>query len=184
MTTGLLDRPARAHFALAALLAFASTAGAQDRLKTMPGYDRYQRMAPQIQTALGGRGGGGRGGAPATWSDDGKTIDFMQAGKAVRYEVATKRIVDQPPAAQQQAGGGRGRGGGGGPARGRQFESALSPDGRLRAIYRDRNIWVGDSSGANAVQITSDGSVPGRIKYGTASWVYGEELGQSTAMWW
>ena len=26
--------------------------------------------------------------------------------------------------------------------------------------------------------------MPGRIKYGTASWVYGEELGQRTAMWW
>ena len=24
----------------------------------------------------------------------------------------------------------------------------------------------------------------GRVKYGTASWVYGEELGQRTAMWW
>jgi dipeptidyl-peptidase-4 len=45
-------------------------------------------------------------------------------------------------------------------------------------------VWIGDSTGAGAVQITTDGSVQGRIKYGTASWVYGEELSQRTAMWW
>ncbi|HTE47411.1 MAG TPA: DPP IV N-terminal domain-containing protein, partial [Gemmatimonadaceae bacterium] len=41
-----------------------------------------------------------------------------------------------------------------------------------------------DSTGAGAVQITTDGSTQSRIKYGTASWVYGEELSQRTAMWW
>jgi dipeptidyl-peptidase-4 len=34
------------------------------------------------------------------------------------------------------------------------------------------------------VAITTDGSAERRIKYGTASWVYGEELDQVTAMWW
>ena len=32
--------------------------------------------------------------------------------------------------------------------------------------------------------ITTDGSEKDRIKYGTASWVYGEELDQTTAIWW
>ena len=32
--------------------------------------------------------------------------------------------------------------------------------------------------------MTTDGSEKDRIKYGTASWVYGEELSQTTAMWW
>ncbi len=32
--------------------------------------------------------------------------------------------------------------------------------------------------------VTTDGSEKDRIKYGTASWVYGEELSQTTAMWW
>ena len=36
---------------------------------------------------------------------------------------------------------------------------------------------------AKAKRITEDGG-EGRIKYGTASWVYGEELDQTTAMWW
>ncbi len=34
------------------------------------------------------------------------------------------------------------------------------------------------------MQITTDGSEKTRVKYGTASWVYGEELSQRTAMWW
>src|SRR5439155_3825746 len=59
-----------------------------------------------------------------------------------------------------------------------------SPDGSKKAIYRDRNVWIADTSGANEDAVTTDGSVSGRIKYGTASWVYGEELSQRTAMWW
>jgi len=51
-------------------------------------------------------------------------------------------------------------------------------------FYRDRNLWLSDSAGRNEVAITTDGSEKARIKNGTASWVYGEELGQRTAMWW
>jgi hypothetical protein len=65
-----------------------------------------------------------------------------------------------------------------------RFAGAVAPAGNHRAVYRDRNIWIGDSTGASAVQITTEGSVQSRIKFGTASWVYGEELGQRTAMWW
>jgi dipeptidyl-peptidase-4 len=45
-------------------------------------------------------------------------------------------------------------------------------------------LWISDLSGANESAITSDGSDRDRIKYGTASWVYGEELAQTSAMWW
>jgi len=166
----------------------AARAGAQDRLKTMPGYERYQQMLSQIQGSVGGGGGfGGRGfGSGVVWSDDGKTVDFTKDGKRMRYDMAARRVVEAPPAtAVVPTGGGRGRGGGGGaPARGRQFESAVSPTGKLMAVYKDRNIWLSDTSGANAIQLTSDGSVATRVKYGTASWVYGEELSQRTAMWW
>src|SRR5205809_473585 len=34
------------------------------------------------------------------------------------------------------------------------------------------------------VAVTTDGGTASRVKYGTASWVYGEELSQRTAMWW
>jgi len=70
------------------------------------------------------------------------------------------------------------------PLRGRQFTSAVSPDGKQKAFHRDRNLWLGDTNGANAFAVTTDGSAQTRVKSGTASWVYGEELFQKTAMWW
>jgi dipeptidyl-peptidase-4 len=39
-------------------------------------------------------------------------------------------------------------------------------------------------NGGEPVPITTDGSEAQRIKDGTASWGYGEELRQTTAMWW
>ena len=119
-----------------------------------------------------------------TWSPDGKSFDFDSGGKRYRFDVATKKISATAAEARTQRRPGRTWGGGGQPARGRQFDFAVAPAGNHRAIYKDRNVWVGDSTGANAVQITTDGSARARIKYGTASWVYGEELAQRTAMWW
>ena len=60
----------------------------------------------------------------------------------------------------------------------------MSPDGRLKAYYKDRNVWISGADERDARAITTDGSASGRIKYGSASWVYGEELSQRTAMWW
>jgi dipeptidyl-peptidase-4 len=175
---GFSSRRAAAAF----LLVGAVGANAQDRLKSMPGYDQYVKMAPQIAQAVPGRGFGG--GSRVTWSADGKSVDFTNAGKLLRYDFASKKVGEVPETPQQQPGAGRGRAGGAAPARGRQFEYAIAPMGNHRAIYRDRNVWLGDSTGANAVQITTEGSEKSRIKYGTASWVYGEELSQRTAMWW
>src|SRR5690606_31041905 len=81
-------------------------------------------------------------------------------------------------------GGGQGFGRMGGVARGRQATMAMSPDSSRRAFYRDRNLWVSNADSSNERQITTDGSAEKRVKYGTASWVYGEELRQTTAMWW
>jgi dipeptidyl-peptidase 4 len=69
-------------------------------------------------------------------------------------------------------------------ARGRQADCAVSPDRKLKAFYRDRNLWLANFDGSNERALTTDGSERTRIKYGTASWVYGEELGQTTAIWW
>ncbi len=168
------------------LVSVAPRATAQDRLKSMPGYEQYQRMAPLISTVLGGGGGRGFGArAGVTWSADSKTVEFESGGRRVRYDVSTQKIVDVPETSVPAGRRGMGRGGvAGNPERGRQFEVAVAPAGNHRAIYKDRNIWVGDSTGASAVQITTDGSAQTRVKYGTASWVYGEELSQRTAMWW
>ena len=151
----------------------------------MPGYEQYQRMAPLIQSAIASTGRGFGRGAAFTWSSDSRTVDFDSAGKRYRFNVGTKKIAEATSSALPGQGGGRGRGGfGGQPERGRQFASAVAPAGNHLAIYRDRNVWIGDSTGAGAIQVTMDGSAQSRVKYGTASWVYGEELSQRTAMWW
>ena len=174
----------RSSAALLFGLALVHVAQAQDRLRTMPGYERYQRMAPLIQSALGSGGRGFGRGSTVSWSNDSKTVEFDSAGKRMRFDVGTKKLAEATTP-WTPAQGGRGRGGiGGAPERGRQYTSAIAPVGNHMAIYRDRNIWIGDSTGAGAIQITTDGSAPSRVKYGTASWVYGEELSQRTAMWW
>jgi len=69
-------------------------------------------------------------------------------------------------------------------ARGRQLDCVESPDRKMKAFYRARNLWVAHFDGSNEKQVTKDGSEKTRIKYGTGSWVYGEELAQTTAIWW
>ena len=158
-----------------------TTPSAQDRLKTMPGYDRYQRISAQVTGAV--RSGAING----TWSPDSRTFEYALDGKRYSFDVAA-RIATVSGDAPDVAGAGRGarggRGGAGGVERGRQAASAESPDGARKAFYRDRNLWISDASGGTESAITTDGSEQDRIKYGTASWVYGEELGQTTAMWW
>ncbi|MEX2272381.1 MAG: DPP IV N-terminal domain-containing protein [Vicinamibacterales bacterium] len=193
-------RSASLGLLLGALAAIPLTA--QDRLKTYPGYDRYSKLAPQLRDAV-------RAGALQVSWKDAKTFEYTWDGKVHVYDAGTRTatVVGDPPAAQTGRGGRGGR-----PERGRQFDSAESPDKTRRAFYRDRNLWIGDlpagggatsRSGAqgpprgeepggvqgsppqiNERQVTTDGSEKDRIKYGTASWVYGEELGQVTAMWW
>lgn len=156
--------------ALAALVAPAMHA--QSRLPEMPGYDQWRRVAPQINGAMQS------GALTVTWADDGRSFEYTRDGRRFRYDVARRAATDlgAPPARTGQ--------GPAGPGRGRQFDSALSPDSSKKAFYRDRNLWLSDADGRNERQLTTDGSVDRRIKNGSASWVYGEELGQNTAMWW
>ena len=116
-----------------------------------------------------------------TWTDA-KTFEYARDGKRYRYDVLTKSAAEIASSADQTTAGRGGRGGG--PARGRQVDSSVSPDGKLKASYHDRNLWLSDPAGGGETAITTDGGDKARIKYGTASWVYGEELSQTTAMWW
>ena len=154
------------------------TTGAQDRLRGMPGYERYQKVSSETGVV---RTGEIRG---VEWADDAASFEYTHDGKRYRFDVASKASADLGPADPAPAGGRGGRGGRGGVERGRQAASADSPDGTRKAFYRDRNLWISLADGTNEVGITTDGSDADRIKYGTASWVYGEELRQNTAMWW
>src|SRR5262249_32679045 len=68
--------------------------------------------------------------------------------------------------------------------RGGRAPVAASPDGQYKALYRDRTLWLTDAKGVLEMRITADGDEKARIKNGTASWVYGEELRQRSAIWW
>lgn len=152
---------------------------AQGRLKTMPGYEQYQKMAREIPGSV-------KPGALAVkWLDGGQAFEFQRDGKSFRYTIALKQMATTEAAAGPAAPTGRGgRRGAPGVERGRQAAFANSPDGKWRAFHRDRNLWLSEANGANEGAITSDGNEKARIKYGVASWVYGEELFQNTAMWW
>jgi dipeptidyl-peptidase-4 len=163
--------------ALLALIAVAPGARAQDRLKSMPGYEQFTRMSAQRIGAVKS------GQVSGTWTDSGKAFEYVWDAKRYRFDAATGKVGESTvvPAEALQA---DGRGFGRGVERGRQFGEATSPDGLRKAVYRDRNLWLTDAAGNNAQAITTDGSEKERIKYGTASWVYGEELSQTSAMWW
>ena len=173
-------------FATRVLLSLTAAAGliqltsAQDRLRTMPGYERYQQISTESRDALK------TGALTVTWTEP-TAFEYTRDGKRYRFDVNAKTATEigaAPEAAGRGRGGRGGRGGQGQPERGRQFESAESPDKKFRAVYRDRNLYVVDAASNNESAITTDGSEKDRIKNGTASWVYGEELGQRTAMWW
>lgn len=168
---------------------------AQDRLKSMPGYDRFEKMSGEIPGSVKL--------APlsVSWKDGGKAFEYRHDGKIYRYDIGerTAKVIgeakgeaDSPKKFgkrggnkfQGKQGGQDGKGFFGFPVRGRQFTSALSPDGTIKAAYRDCNLWLSDPKDGNPFAVTTDGNAQKRIKYGTASWVYGEELFQRTAMWW
>jgi len=153
------------------------TSRAQDRLKTMPGYEQYQKMSKEIPGSVKS------GTLAVKWQDGGKSFDYSKDGKTFHYDIATRTATEAgaAPAGTELPGSGRRRGG---PERGRQYSSATSPDGKLKASYRDHNLWLSDANGAGEIPITTDGNAKARTKYGSASWVYGEELDQTTAMWW
>jgi dipeptidyl-peptidase 4 len=166
----------------AALVALPVAIAAQDRLRSMRGYDQAQRIARESSSGVPG------GALSATWIEGGKAFEYTTNGLRYRYDIAAGRTTQIGSGADEPARSGRGGRGqtpdGQTPDRGRQFESAASPDGSLKAFYRGRNLWLSAADGSREVALTTDGSAANRVKYGTASWVYGEELSQRTAMWW
>jgi dipeptidyl-peptidase 4 len=161
---------------LAAVLSVMAVPGiAQDRLKTMPGYEQHKKMAAEIPTAAK------LGALRVTWKEDGSSFEYAKDGNLYRFDIAGRKATVIGKAPEGADAFGRRRGG---PERGRQFDSAISPDKKLKAFYRDRNLWLSDAAGGNEAAVTTDGDAKTRIKYGVASWVYGEELYQTTAMWW
>ena len=158
---------------------------AQDRLPTMPGYDNHQKMSKELSGAVK------YGAVSVTWKDEGKAFDYTADGKLHRFDIATGKStpVAEPKGPKEPPKGFPPRGRAvacrrAACARGRQSTVTASPDGQFKAFYRDRNLWLSDAKGLLEMPITTDGSEKSRIKNGSASWVYGEELVQRSAMWW
>src|SRR6185437_13760583 len=114
--------------------ALQSPLGAQDRIKSMPGYAQYERMSREIPASVT------LGSISPQWQDDSSSFEYVFDGKRYSFDIATRKATaigdapqgagfgggrhggGRPPAAAQQ---GRGRGGDApAPARGRQFDSA------------------------------------------------------------
>ena len=88
---------ARAALGLSLVLtALPSAVVAQDRLKTMPGYDQYSRVAPQIPASV-------KPGALQTfWIDSGKAFEYQRDGKWYRFDVGSADEVGRSEGVNQR----------------------------------------------------------------------------------
>jgi dipeptidyl-peptidase-4 len=138
---------------------------AQDRLQTMPGYQQYQKITQESRDAVK------TGALTVTWKDV-KTFEYTHDGKRYSYDVTTRTAADlgAVPAAEGTGRGRGGRGGRGGPVRGRQFDTAESPDKKFRAVYRDadRNLYIVDAATNAETAVTTDGSRDEKTRSRTA----------------
>jgi dipeptidyl-peptidase-4 len=150
------------------------TLSAQDKLKRMPGYSQYKKMAPKLYRSIK------RAPTSVVWAKDGKTFTYVENGMEHTFDVRKKKVVSSKEAQRPQRRSRRGNR----PARGRQYASALSPNKQLKAFTKNRNMYISNADGSNKQAITTQGNDENQIKFGIATWVYGEELGQNTAIWW
>jgi len=159
---------------------FAGQTSAQQWIKEMPGYQQYKKMSPKIRKSVK------QGRISAKWASDGKSFKYSFDGKRYMFDVKKRKSIEESGEAEKEespyeryrrmyknA-----------PARGRQYATETSPNKKLIANYRDGNVFVVDSAGRNEIAVTTEGSVEKRFTFGTATWVYGEELSQRHAMWW
>jgi dipeptidyl-peptidase-4 len=162
---------------LIALFLIAPLVHAQTELPNMPGYEQYQWMNQNGRDLV-------TGGAIANteWSDDGRFLFSAKGDQHFQVDLRDFSITeisetDRPPREQP---GGRGRGRSAG--RALQLTDEPSPDGRWTSHYRDYNVVLVNNETEEEIQVTKMGTE--RFRYGTACWVYGEELSQGSAMWW
>jgi len=152
---------------------------AQQWIKNMPGYEQYMDVAPKIRSSVKS------GRISVDWAEDGKSFEYSFLGKKYKYVLKNKKATEigeaDPPenmyARYRRMHTGR-------PQRGRQYASETSPDEKLKAVYRNGNVYITDADGKNEIAVTTEGSIEKNFTFGTATWVYGEELDQLHAMWW
>lgn len=162
-------------------LAMATPAAqAQSRILTMPGYENWAKVSPQISGSVK------LGSINASWAEDSKSFDYSLDGKRWRFDLATLKASEAPPrSAAEELHPPTSAAGGLVLARGRGAETNVtSPDGQNRAFSRDYNVWVAPVAGSNEKQISTDGSAAARIRNGVGSYIYLEEFNVSSPVWW
>ncbi len=174
-----IEKPKLLYIILVLTAVFSFELNAQQWIKDMPGYERYKAVSPQIRSSVK------PGQVSVKWADDGKSFTYNSEGKKMQFDLKKKKAIvlgeaekeESPMTRYRRMYGNR-------PERGRQFTFADAPDGKSKAIYRNGNVFITGINGENELAVTTDGAEIKRIKYGSATWVYGEELAQTTAMWW
>ena len=167
-------QPIRFGSAAAVAVALATLAAlegvdAQDRLRALPAFERYQRMAREIPASVE------LGRIAPVWIDR-DTFEFNRQKERVRYDIATRRSSPAgvaEPVRPDRSG-----------AIPRRATPLLSPVGRLRAFVEDGNVWVGGPETARASRASTGGSETGRLRYGLPPDLYRTELNQRTGLWW
>lgn len=82
------------------VLGLSAFAAAQDRLPTMPRYDRYEKMRREIGGAVFG------GNLQVQWNEDGKAFTYSKDGKRWSYDPATQAATEaSAPSSERQTSG-------------------------------------------------------------------------------
>lgn len=198
--------PVRTLLVLLALIGSIVPSQAQDRLKKVPGYERYQDLSTNEKTPYRSNL------IHPQWKDGGKAFEYVLDKTRYRYDLSSLKseVIGQVEKKPRPETSSRTHKTPQIPKRGRQFTSAVSPDKKWVAFYKERNVWlkphpqpadtkeknekegdteqqkkeVSNDADTQAIAVTTEGNAEKRIKVGTASWVYGEELKQKTALWW
>lgn len=145
---------------------------------SLPGADRVASVG-----SLGGAAGRVN---DVRWDMPAGKVWFQYAGKWKSIPLAGGAASGEgdPPAAAPSIKEYRAPKGG----RAKQATRVPSPDGKWTAVYADCNIHLEPSKPAEgsievpAVTVTTTGK--DQQWFGSADWVYGEELDQNSAMWW
>jgi len=161
-------------------LTIAAPITAQDRFETLPGYDRYKLVTDSMNKLVtGGRI------SRINWNEELPLLEFVRDD--VKYQIDIETLVLSEREVETDDGDDgsstprrRTRG----PGRGRQRTTETSPDKNYIARCVDWNVIIdrADEDDPQRITVTTDGTR--KRRFGKASWVYGEELSQNSAMWW
>lgn len=156
----------------------AQTPTSDPTLRELPGYARFNEVLRQRgRIATGGRA------QKVQWSADFTKLSFVGTDGKKVVDLATGKFVDdaefvafKPEPVQARRRGSR-------VPRAEQRPIEPSNNGKWDAVYKDFNVTlIPKDKSTPEVAVTTEGNV--KVRYGTGCWVYGEELSQSTAMWW